>query len=40
MKINFDAMTVEDCVENYYRKNKCVILENGHVVDIVEKEGD
>ena len=40
MEINLDAMTVEDCVENYYRKNKCVTIENGHVVGIVEKEDE
>jgi hypothetical protein len=40
MGINLDAMTVEDCVENYYRKNKCVVIANGHVIDIVDKESE
>ena len=38
MKINLEAMTIEDCVENYYRKDKCVVLENGQVTGIANKE--
>lgn len=38
MNINLEAMTIEDCMENYYRKDKCVVLEDGQVTAIVNKE--
>lgn len=38
MKINLEVITVEDCVENYYRKNKCAVINNGKVTDIVDAD--
>lgn len=30
--MDLNELTVEDCVENYYRKGEIVILENGQVL--------
>lgn len=30
--MDLNELTVEDCVENYYRKGEIVILENGQVI--------
>lgn len=34
--MNLDAVTIEDCIENYHRKNQAVILVAGKVVGFVD----
>ncbi len=36
-KINFDAVTIEDCLDMYKKKNKCVILNDGKVIGFREE---
>lgn len=33
-----DKITVEDCIEMYYRKGQAVILENGQVTGFIEAQ--
>lgn len=35
--MNLETVTVEDCVENYYRKNKVAILNDGKLIDFKEE---
>lgn len=37
MSINFDAITVEDCIELSEKKGKKVIIHNGKVIEIVDE---
>ncbi len=35
--MNHDAITVQDCLDNFYMKNKRTVLDNGQVVSIEEE---
>lgn len=35
--MDMNDLTVEDCVENYYRKHLVVVLENGQVSGIFQE---
>lgn len=37
-KINFEVITIEDCLEMYQKKNKCVILNDGRVLGFQEED--
>lgn len=36
--MNFDEITIEDCIVNYYMKEREVQIENGKVICFTEKE--
>ena len=36
MKINFEKMTVEDCIDLFEKEKKAIVISNGKVVEIVE----
>lgn len=36
--INLDAVTLQDCLDLYYYKNKEVLINDGHIVDIVYQD--
>lgn len=35
--MDMNDLTVEYCVDNYYRKHLAVILENGQVSDVIQE---
>lgn len=37
-KINLEVVTIEDCLEIFQKKNKCVVLSNGRILGFVEAE--
>lgn len=36
MGINFEKMTVEDCIDLFEKREKAIVISNGKVVEIVE----
>lgn len=34
--MNWDRVTVQDCIDMYEKKNKCAVLNDGHVTNFVE----
>lgn len=34
--INYDTVTVEDCLDNYRQRSRTVILDNGKITEIKE----
>lgn len=37
-KINYDAISVQDCIDMFEKKDKATIINNGKVVGFTEKE--
>ena len=37
-EINKEAITIQDCLDNYEKKNRCAILNDGQVVDFEREE--
>jgi len=35
-KVNLEAVTIEDCIDMYQKKNKCVILNDGKIIEFSE----
>lgn len=38
MDINYDAITLEDCENLYHRKNQQIVIEDGHITQIIKEE--
>lgn len=38
-KINYKAITLQDCIDLYEMKNNEVVIENGNITNIINMEG-
>ena len=36
--MNFEVITIEDCIDNYEKRNKSVVISNGQVVGFETEE--
>lgn len=38
--MNYDAITIEDCLDNYIKKDEVTIIENGRVIRFEKEKKD
>lgn len=38
--INLDVVTIQDCLDLFYMKNKCTICNDGKIVEFVAEESE
>lgn len=36
--MNYDTVTIQDCLENYEKKNKSVVINDGQVIEFVKED--
>ena len=39
-EINYEVVTIEDCIDMYEKKNKVTVINDGEVIEFVEEDGD
>jgi hypothetical protein len=36
--VNNDAITIQDCLDNYYKKSKAAVINDGQVLEFVKED--
>lgn len=36
--MNYETITIQDCLDNFEKKGKTVVLDNGQVTDFIKEE--